>query len=82
MVKDLNQSMPESISIFNYYLERHIEVDGDHHSHLALKMVEELCGNDAEKWAEAEAYSLRSLEVRNQLWNGVEVKIKELVESV
>jgi hypothetical protein len=82
MVKDLNQSMPERISIFNYYLERHIEVDGDHHSHLALQMVEELCGDDAEKWAEAEAYSLRSLKVRNELWNGVEVKIKELAESV
>ncbi|MEA5258471.1 DUF3050 domain-containing protein [Arcicella aquatica] len=82
MVKDLNQSMPERISIFNYYLERHIEVDGDHHSHLALKMVEELCGDDAEKWQEAEAYSLKSLEVRNQLWSGVEAKVKELTESV
>ena len=82
IINDTHTNFPDSLSIFKYYLERHIEVDGDHHSHLAIQMVEELCGDDAEKWAEAEAYSLRSLKVRNQLWNGVEVKIKELAESV
>ena len=35
-----------SFGIFTYYLERHIEVDGGHHSHLAMAMLEELCGED------------------------------------
>jgi hypothetical protein len=78
MVKDLNKEMPEKISMFNYYLERHIEVDGDHHSHLALKMVADLCGDDAQKWQEAEAYSVRALAVREKLWDGVEAKIQAL----
>jgi hypothetical protein len=81
MVKDLNASMPEKISKFTYYLERHIEVDGDHHSHLALQMVEELCGNDATKWQEAIDYSVKALEMRKKLWDGVEEKVQKLALS-
>lgn len=70
IVNDLNKKFPDQISSFKYYLDRHIEVDGDHHSHLALEMTAELCGNNAEHWAAAEAQSIASLEKRVGLWDG------------
>ena len=62
---------PVKVSIFKYYIERHIEVDGDHHSHLALDMVNSLCGTDASKWEQATAASIKALELRIGLWNAI-----------
>ena len=62
---------PDKVSIFKYYIERHIEVDGDHHSHLALDMVSRLCGSDASKWEEATAASVKALALRIGLWDAI-----------
>lgn len=70
IVRDLNDSLYDSISIYKYYLERHIEVDGDHHSHLALQMTSKLCGEDAQKWEEATAAVKDALAMRLHLWDG------------
>lgn len=70
IVNDIHQNFPESISIFKYYLDRHIEVDGDHHSHLALQMTENLCGQNDDYWQEAELATIDSLKKRLDLWNG------------
>ena len=70
-VSDLNKKFPDEISTFKYYLDRHIEIDGEHHSHLAIKMVEELCGDDPLKWEEACSYACSALEKRKMLWDGV-----------
>jgi hypothetical protein len=64
-----------SFGIFTYYLERHIEVDGDHHSHLAMAMLEELCGEDDRKWEEAARSAGAALEARIRLWDGVVERI-------
>ena len=71
ILKDVHREHPEKVSTFHYYIERHIEVDGDHHSHLALAMVEQLCGNDEKKWKEAEEYAIRSLQYRAGLWDSI-----------
>lgn len=70
LVNDIYESFPDTISVFKYYLERHIEVDGDHHSHLALQMTSNLCESDESYWMEAELIALESLEKRIELWNG------------
>jgi hypothetical protein len=52
-----------------YYLERHIEVDGEEHGPLALKCLESLIGNDPKLSALAQAAGVRSLEMRRELWD-------------
>lgn len=71
LVKDLDQKFPGKLDTFIYYLERHIEVDGDHHSQLAMQMVNELCGADENKWREAGEYAQQSLFWRHELWSGI-----------
>ena len=71
IVQDLSEEAPDQLTIFSYYLQRHIEVDGGHHSHLAISMVEELCGQDPRKWEEATEYAKAALQSRIRLWDGV-----------
>ncbi|WP_447640490.1 MULTISPECIES: DUF3050 domain-containing protein [Chitinophagaceae] len=71
IVRKLSVTYPEKLSIFKYYLERHIEVDGDEHSILGKKMVQVLCGNDDQKWIDATQASIKGLEMRHRLWDGV-----------
>lgn len=56
---------------FFYYLDRHIEVDSGSHGPMARTLLEELCGNDAKRWQEAEAAACRALASRVALWDGV-----------
>jgi hypothetical protein len=76
IVNDIHRQLPDSISHFKYYLDRHIEVDGDHHSHLALQMTANLCASNEQFWAEAETATIESLQKRLNLWNGAHAKIK------
>ncbi len=76
MVTRLNGQLPGKVEILLYYLERHIEVDGDHHSQLAYQMTAELCGDDDSKWAQASTAVKQALEARIALWDGILVEIK------
>jgi hypothetical protein len=77
IINDTHTNFPDSLSIFKYYLERHIEVDGDHHSHLALQMTSNLCGTNEQFWLEAEQTTIQSLQKRISLWDGVYQELTE-----
>lgn len=76
MVTDLNSTHPDRVTIFKYYLDRHIEIDGDHHSHLAIAMLSELCANNPEAWQEALLAVKTALQQRLNLWNAALAKIE------
>lgn len=55
---------------FSYYLERHIELDGNEHGAMAQKCLDLLCRSEREK-EDALAAAVRSLELRERLWDEV-----------
>jgi Protein of unknown function (DUF3050) len=71
LLQEIANLHPEKLKGIIYYLHRHIEVDGGHHSHLAMAMVAELCGDDEAKWKEASVASIMALEKRIQLWDAI-----------
>ncbi len=75
-VRDLNAELAGRLSTFIWYLERHIEVDGEEHGPMALRMVADLCGDDDLKWSEATAAATEALRSRLRLWDGIHATIK------
>jgi hypothetical protein len=83
IIEKVQQNFPqEDLSQFKYYFDRHIELDEDEHGPMAYKMVEQLCGDDKQKWEEVKLTAQKSLESRLELWNGIEAEISKLNEPV
>ncbi|MCU7821021.1 DUF3050 domain-containing protein [Kitasatospora sp. DSM 101779] len=59
------------LTVFKDYLARHIEVDGEQHTPMAMQMLIDLCGDDAERWDECATTVRRALGARVALWDGI-----------
>lgn len=60
----------------HFYLQRHIELDGDQHGPLAENLLTSLCENDPDKQKEANQIAQEALEARIKLWDGVLEEIR------
>lgn len=65
-----------SYKSMKYYLERHVELDGDEHGPLSLKMIDELCSTD-EKTAEANQVAEDSIRKRIALWDAIAEELND-----
>ncbi|GAA0207563.1 DUF3050 domain-containing protein [Kangiella japonica] len=80
-IKDVMSAEQVDCPTLIYYLERHIELDGDEHGPLAEKCLQALCGDDAAKWQSAEDIAVESLKLRSRLWDAVLEAINEKREK-
>lgn len=79
-IRDLNYITINKCQFFDYYLERHIQVDGgDHenvgHGKMSEELLNRLCGEDAIKWQEAKTAAFEAISARRELWDSILKKI-------
>jgi Protein of unknown function (DUF3050) len=63
---------------FAFYLERHIELDGESHGPWAQEMLMALAGEDENKWMAATHAARSAISSRIRLWDGVAAHIRNI----
>jgi hypothetical protein len=61
----------DRLATFRDYLARHIEVDGEQHTPMAMQMVADLCGDDTVKLDACAQTVITALRARARLWDGI-----------
>lgn len=70
---DINQAEAQT---FVYYLNRHIELDGDKHGPAVKKIIGDKFKNDLDSWNELFDSAIRSAELRIELWDALETELR------
>jgi hypothetical protein len=76
-VAALNQELGDHLSTFVDYLKRHIQVDSEEHTPMAMQMLADLCGDDDGKWLECADTINAALAERIRLWDGILAAIQD-----
>ncbi len=80
-VVGVNESVG-NLDLFVDYLRRHIQVDDEEHTPMAMQMLADLCGDDETKWQECVGAVTSTLTARVRLWDGITAAIKAPVASL
>lgn len=70
---DINQADAET---FVYYLNRHIELDGDKHGPAVKRIINDQFKEDLNSWHELFDSAIKSAELRIELWDALEAELK------
>ncbi len=70
-----------SLGTFLDYLSRHIQVDAEEHTPMAMQMLADLCGDDPAKWADCATTVNQALAARVRLWDGIHAAITQRVPA-
>ena len=62
---------------FIYYVDRHIELDGDSHGPMGRELLENLLANSPHRVEQARRAACSSIEARIALWNGTFSKLRK-----
>jgi hypothetical protein len=81
VVSEIQVCSGHDLDDFQYYLERHIELDHDEHGPMAVELMSSLCGDDRERWRGAHDAAMASLKSRLILWDGIHEEITGRVSA-
>jgi len=70
-ILDQSKLGAHEVPVFRYYLQRHAELDGDHHGPMALKLLKNMSAGDPEIENEIVQQAEKSIEQRIIFWDGV-----------
>ncbi len=70
LMKPLSESRLNS-QRFEYYLQRHIDLDGDQHGPLANRLLQALINDSSQRAEQAYQAGLQAIELRIRLWDGI-----------
>ena len=66
------------LTLFKDYLVRHIEVDGEQHTPMAMQMLIDLNGEDTAKWSQCAETVRTALRARVELWSAISADFAKL----
>jgi hypothetical protein len=75
IVARVDESSKGRLGVFRYYLQRHIELDGDEHGALGREMVDILCEGNEQRQLDALATAADALVARIALWDSIAAAI-------
>ncbi len=80
LVHGLERQFPGKLATLRYYLDRHIELDGDEHGEMGRQMVSLLCEGNPRREQEATQAAVAALQSRIRLWDGIAKAVEKSEE--